>query len=75
MLPHGYRWQDERLDGASLDHAMWFHRAARADEWLLFDQTVVATAGARGLVTARFYTVDGLLVATCTQEGLMRWPD
>jgi acyl-CoA thioesterase-2 len=75
MLPHGYRWQDARLEGASLDHAMWFHRAARADQWLLFDQTVVATAGARGLVTARFYTAGGVLVATCTQEGLMRWPD
>ena len=74
MLPHGHRWQDERLDGASLDHAMWFHRVARADEWLLFDQTVVATAGARGLATGRFYTAGGVLVATCTQEGLMRWP-
>ena len=74
MLPHGYRWQDARVEGASLDHAMWFHRAARADEWLLFDQTVVATAGARGLVTGRFYTTAGLLVATCSQEGLMRWP-
>jgi acyl-CoA thioesterase-2 len=74
MLPHGYRWQDARLEGASLDHAMWFHRAVRADEWLLFDQTVVATSGARGLVTARFYTAAGVLVATCSQEGLMRWP-
>lgn len=74
MLPHGHRWQDARLEGASLDHAMWFHRAARADQWLLFDQTVVATAGARGLVTGRFYTDTGVLAATCSQEGLMRWP-
>ncbi len=73
MLPHGHRWQDARLEGASLDHAMWFHRAARADEWLLFDQTVVATADARGLATGRFYTAAGVLVATCRQEGLMRW--
>ncbi len=74
MLPHGHRWQDERLQGASLDHAMWFHRAARADQWLLFDQSVIATAGARGLVTGRFYAASGVLVATCSQEGLMRWP-
>jgi acyl-CoA thioesterase-2 len=74
MLPHGHRWQDARVEGASLDHAMWFHRAARADQWLLFDQTVVATSGARGLVTGRLYTAAGVLVATCSQEGLMRWP-
>lgn len=74
MLPHGHRWQDARVDGASLNHAMWFHRPARADQWLLFDQSVIATSGARGLVTGRFYTAAGTLVATCSQEGLMRWP-
>ena len=73
LLPHGYRWMDARLTGASLDHAMWFHRPARADQWLLFDQRVQATGGARGLVTGRLYAADGALVATCTQEGLMRW--
>ncbi len=73
VLPHGYRWHDARLTGASLDHAMWFRQPARADEWLLYDQRVESTAGARGLATGRFYDREGTLVATCSQEGLMRW--
>jgi len=72
MLPHGLRWQDGRLTGASLDHAMWFHRPARADRWLLYDQQVEATAGARGMTTGRLIDSDGVVV-TCGQEGLMRW--
>ncbi|MGI9614827.1 MAG: acyl-CoA thioesterase [Acidimicrobiales bacterium] len=73
LLPHGERWHDPRLTGASLDHAMWFHRTVSADEWLLYDQRVAATGGARGLATGRFYTAAGELVATCVQEGLIRW--
>ena len=73
LLPHGKRWQDAGFDGSSLDHAMWFHRFARADDWLLFAQTVEATGGGRGLASGRFYTRAGELVATCMQEGLMRW--
>lgn len=73
MLPHGHRWQDARLTGTSLDHAMWFHRPALADRWLLFEQQVESTSGARGLTTGRLYDLDGALVATCGQEGLMRW--
>lgn len=73
VLPHGYRWPDKRLTSASLDHAMWFHRLARADQWLLFDQRVESTGAARGLVTGRLYRRDGVLVATCSQEGLLRW--
>ena len=72
-LPHGLRWQDPHSGGTSLDHAMWFHQSARADEWLLFAQTVEATGGGRGLARGRFYTRRGALVATCLQEGLMRW--
>ena len=75
LLPHGFRWHDHRLTGVSLDHAMWFRRAQRADEWLLYDQRVESTGGARGLATGRFYTRSGELVATCTQEGLMRWTE
>jgi acyl-CoA thioesterase II len=74
-LPHGRRWQDPRASGASLDHSMWFHRPARADDWLLFDQSVESTGGNRGLASGRFYTETGDLVATCMQEGLMRWTD
>ena len=73
MLPLGMRWQDTGLEGTSLDHAMWFHRPARADEWLLFAQDVEATGGGRGLARGRLYTRRGQLAATCVQEGLMRW--
>jgi acyl-CoA thioesterase-2 len=72
MLPHGLRWSDARLQGASLDHAMWFCRPAAADRWLLFEQTVVSTAGGRGLVQGHLYTPEGGLVATAVQEGLIR---
>lgn len=75
MLPHGLRWQDEDFIGTSLDHAMWFHRPARADRWLLFEQTVQATGRGCGLVSGRLYDRDGELVASCMQEGLMRWRD
>ena len=74
MLPHGRRWQDADFDGASLDHAMWFHRPARADEWLLFEQLPEMTGGGRGLASGRFFNRRGDLVATCVQEGVMRWP-
>lgn len=72
MLPHARRWSDPDLQGASLDHAMWFLRPTRADQWLLFEQTVVSTAGGRGLARGDLYTPDGSLVATATQEGLLR---
>lgn len=75
FLPHGHSWQDERAFGTTLDHSMWFHRPAQADQWLLFEQSVETTGGTRGLTTARFYTETGDLVATCAQEGLMRWTD
>jgi len=73
VLPHGRRWQDPALNGASLDHAMWFHQRARADEWLLFDQYVDATGHGRGLAHGRLFARDGRLVASCVQEGLVRW--
>lgn len=73
MLPHGLRWQDPGFVGASLDHSMWFHAPCRADEWLLYIQNVEATGRGRGLSRGRFLTAQGQLVATCMQEGLMRW--
>lgn len=73
MLPFGLRWQDADFLGASLDHAMWFYGPARADEWMLFVQTVEVTGGGRGLASGRIFTPDGALIATCVQEGLMRW--
>ena len=73
LLPHGFRWQDDRLNGASLDHSMWFHRQAEADDWLLYEQRVETTGGARGLGSGRFFDQAGNLIATCVQEGLIRW--
>ena len=60
-------------DSTLIDHSMWFRRPTRADEWLLFEQTVETTGGGRGLANGRFFDTDGRLIATCMQEGLMRW--
>jgi acyl-CoA thioesterase-2 len=58
--------------GASLDHAMWFHRAFRADQWLLYDQSSFSTSHARGLAGGAIFTQEGELVVTVVQEGLLR---
>jgi len=71
-LPHGFHATREGLQVASLDHAMWFHRPARVDEWLLFALDSPAAAGGRGLARGYVFTEDGRLVATLAQEGLMR---
>jgi acyl-CoA thioesterase II len=72
LVRHGLVIGDRRIQPASLDHAMWFHRPFRADEWLLFDQASPSASGARGFTTGRLFTVDGLLVASVVQEGLIR---
>jgi acyl-CoA thioesterase II len=59
---------------ASLDHAMWFHRPFRADDWLLYECWSPTASGSRGLATGRFTTRDGTMVATTVQEGLVRIP-
>ena len=59
---------------ASLDHAMWFHRPFRADDWVLCDYTSPSASGARGLATGRFFSRDGKLIANVVQEGLLRLP-
>jgi acyl-CoA thioesterase-2 len=74
LRPHGLAFADPGLKLASLDHAMWFHRAARADGWLLYVLDSPSAQGARGLGTARVYTRDGILVATVVQEGMVRLP-
>ena len=58
--------------GASLDHAVWFHRPARADEWVLFSVDPVTNFGSRGLARGTMHTVDGVLVASVAQEALLR---
>ena len=57
---------------ASIDHAMWFHRACRVDEWLLYSTDSPSASGARGFARGALYTHDGVLVASTAQEGLMR---
>lgn len=71
-LPHGLHATRDNLQLASLDHAMWFHRPARVDEWLLFALDSPAAAGGRGLARGYVFTEDGKLVATLAQEGLIR---
>jgi acyl-CoA thioesterase II len=69
---HGLAWGTPGLKAASLDHAMWWHRPARADEWLLFVESSPSASGARGLVLGRLFARDGSLVATVAQEGMVR---
>ena len=69
---HGMSIHDRRIQIASLDHALWFHRPARADDWLLYIQDSPNAVGATGLVRGLIYTREGVLVASVAQEGLMR---
>ena len=71
-LPHAIAWNDPSYVMASLDHAMWFHRAFRADEWLLYTQDSPSASGARGFSRGLIFTRDGKLVASVAQEGLIR---
>ncbi|KIF69805.1 acyl-CoA thioesterase [Streptomyces sp. AcH 505] len=75
LLAHGRGgWAVGDIVGASLDHAMWFHRPFRADEWLLYDQESPSSSGGRGLGQARIFTQDGRLAISVIQEGVMRVP-
>jgi acyl-CoA thioesterase II len=71
MLPHGLIWAGAGSQ-ASLDHAMWFHRPFRADDWLLYDQLSPSASGGRGLATGTIFTRAGTLVVSVVQEGLIR---
>ena len=72
LLPHGVGWLTPGMQVASLDHVMWFHQAFRVDEWLLHVMDSPAASGSRGLVRGRIFTRDGRLVASTSQEGLIR---
>jgi acyl-CoA thioesterase-2 len=71
----GLSWLTPGLSVASLDHAMWWHRDVRVDDWLLFDQDSPTAQGGRGLGSTRVFSRDGVLVATIAQEGMVRVPD
>ena len=72
LLPHGGEYTEPDLMMASLDHAMWFHRPFRIDEWLLFAHDTPSASGARGLARGLVFRSDGTLVASVVQEGLIR---
>ena len=72
LRPHGQSLFDPKLQIASLDHAMWFHRPFRMDQWLLYAQDSPSSSGARGFSRGQLFTQDGELVASVAQESLMR---
>jgi len=74
LLAHGRAWGTGDVIGASLDHAMWFHRPFRADQWWLYDQESPWTGAGRGLARGAIYTRDGQLAVSVVQEGLLRVP-
>jgi acyl-CoA thioesterase-2 len=72
LLPHGLSFMMRGVQAASLDHAVWFHRPFRVDDWLLFSTDAPAAAGARGFTRGSLFTRDGAMVASVAQEGLLR---
>lgn len=72
MKPHAATWWTKDMQVASLDHAVWFHRPFRVDDWLLHVMHSPNASGSRGLVFGKVFTRDGVLVATTAQEGLTR---
>jgi len=74
-LPHGLPFGQGRVQMASLDHALWFHRDVRVDEWLLYSLDSPSASSARGFARGQFFTEDGRLVASTAQEGLVRLLD
>ena len=75
LRAHGVPWSYPGLKVASLDHAMWWHRPARVDEWLLYAQESPSARGGRGLATGRLFTRAGELVASVAQEIMVRVPE
>ncbi|MEO8812285.1 MAG: acyl-CoA thioesterase II [Caulobacteraceae bacterium] len=73
MRPHGLGWQTPGLQTASLDHAIWFHRPSSFNDWHLYAQKSPSASGARGMNLGEIYNIDGRLVASTAQEGLMRY--
>ncbi|MES2092342.1 MAG: acyl-CoA thioesterase II [Actinomycetota bacterium] len=71
---HGVAWSTPGLKAASLDHAMWFHRFGRVDDWLLYTQESPNATGGRGLSLGRIFSRDGVLLASVAQEGMVRVP-
>jgi acyl-CoA thioesterase-2 len=73
LLPFGLPFDHPGLQMASLDHAMWFHRPFRVDEWLMYQQRAISTGASRGLASGAIFTADGQLAVSVVQEGLARF--
>jgi acyl-CoA thioesterase II len=72
LKPHGLSWARDKMVIASIDHAMWFHRTVRVDDWLLYAMDSPSASGARGFTRGNVFARDGRLVASVSQEGLIR---
>ena len=72
ILPFGLAWDSPGMQMASLDHAMWFHRPFNLNQWHFIDQRPVTVGNGRGLATAKVWDTGGQLVASFTQEALLR---
>ncbi len=72
ILPHGTNLMQNRFQMASLDHAMWFHKPMMIDQWMLFAYESTRSSGSRGFARAEIFAQDGTLIASTSQEGLMR---
>jgi acyl-CoA thioesterase-2 len=72
LIPHGIGWFDPQMQMATIDHAMWFHRPFRADEWMLYVQDSPSASDGRGFNRGLIFSRDGALIASVTQEGLIR---
>jgi len=71
--PHAISYMTPKLQMATVDHSMWFHRDFRFDDWLLYEVDSPSASGGRGFVTGKFFDRQGRLVASAAQEGVMRW--
>jgi acyl-CoA thioesterase-2 len=72
LVPHGLLISSPKVQPASLDHSMWFHRGFRADSWMLYDQRSPSASGATGFATGTVFARTGALIASVAQEGLIR---
>ena len=72
ITTHGLSWGHDRIVAATVNHSMWFHRPIRFDEWALYATESPVAAGSRGLGTGRYFSIEGELLATVVQEGLIR---
>lgn len=73
ITTHGLSWGFDRIMAATVNHSIWFHRPLRFDEWVLYATESPVAAGSRGLATGRFFARDGELLATVTQEGVIKY--